>query len=309
MRVALFFDGKNHMKDLRRAVADRWVDHGRLADWMVAHVGGTQMFGAFYYTGVPNPAEDLMERNSLVNLLEDLERRPGFFVHRFPRRASARDCPHCNKPILYTEEKQVDTSLVADVVLFAVRDAYDIAVVFSGDGDVAPALEAARSLGKRAIVATFTMASTSRTLQRSAWSTVDLSAHLDAFTLDLPGGQIGAAPTTAQPEDEADRELLRELRRAEAHFGAGGGFVGAQYFIHRWKGHNISDSAEDRRQALQRLIAGGYAESYSVEGRGALRATHAAPPGFEDEVTLDSTTLGLGQEAPEEEARDLSAEH
>jgi hypothetical protein len=50
MRVALFFDGKNHMKDLRRTAQDRWLDHGALADWIVKHVGGTRFAGAYYYT-------------------------------------------------------------------------------------------------------------------------------------------------------------------------------------------------------------------------------------------------------------------
>ncbi len=298
MRVALFFDGKNHMKDLKRAVSDRWVDHGRLAEWIVQHVGGTSLFGAFYYTGVPIPSDDLNERNSLTSLLEDLDRRPGFFVHRFNRRATSRDCPHCNRAILYTEEKQVDTTLVADVVLYAVRDAYDVAVVFSGDADVAPALEAARSLGKRGIVATFTLTSMSRTLMRTAWTTVDLSEHLASFTSDLlPTSAVGAVAPVAQPSDVSDRELLRELRRAEAHFGAGGGFVGAQYFIHRWKGHNIPESAEDRRLVLQRLIGEGFVESYSVDGRGALKAAQSPAPGFEEHVTLDVNVIEVHGEA------------
>src|SRR6478735_6681127 len=102
MRVALFFDGKNHMKDLRRAAQDRWLDHSALADWTVKHVGGDRFVGAYYYTGVPTVQEEGHERHALTDMLEELERRPGFFVKRFNRRTTTRDCPHCSEVITYT---------------------------------------------------------------------------------------------------------------------------------------------------------------------------------------------------------------
>ena len=48
MRVALFFDGKNHMKALRRTAQDRWLDHGKLAEWTVNEVGGASLAAAHY---------------------------------------------------------------------------------------------------------------------------------------------------------------------------------------------------------------------------------------------------------------------
>jgi len=287
MRVALFFDGKNHMKDLRRAAEDRWIDHGALADWIVAHVGGERMVGAYYYTGVPNPQEDSSDRRALSDLLDELEKKAGFFVKRFNRRASTRDCPHCARIIAYTEEKMVDTSLVADMITLATRDAYDIAVVFSGDLDVAPALTAAQALGKQAWIATFGDFGLSRSLTRAAWDRVDLLEHFDEFAYpELAMTQVRRAP--AAP-DQTDREVLRELRRAEAHFMAGGGFVGAHYFIHRWKGHSIPDAPDDRRQSVQRLIELGQAETYLADGKTALRTIGEEPTALEmdDEETVE----------------------
>jgi uncharacterized LabA/DUF88 family protein len=271
MRVALFFDGKNHMKDLRRTAADRWLDHTALAKWVVEQVGGTRMVAAWYYTGVPNPGEENnTDKHALSDLLEELERRPGFFVKRFNRRHTSRECPHCNQQITYTEEKMVDTSLVTDLVLFAVHDAFDVAVVFSGDLDVAPALHAVHAMGKQAWIATFGDSGLSRSLTRSAWHTLDLLPHMDAFSFpDLEA----ATPVRRVPEapDALDQELKRELHRAETHFAAGGGFVGAHYFIHRWKGHAIPDGPEERRQSLQRLMGTKEVETYTVDGKTALR--------------------------------------
>ena len=290
MRVALFFDGKNHMKDLRRASEDRWLDHGTLAHWTVQHVGGERLSAAYYYTGVPNPNDDPGERHALTDLLEELERRPGFFVKRFNRRATTRDCPHCKKVIAYTEEKMVDTSLVADLITLAVADAFDIAVVFSGDLDLAPGLHALHALGKQAWIATFGDYGRSRALLRSAWSVIDLSKHIDEFAYPELRSPVGRRPPVAP--SNVDAEVLRELVRAEAHFTAGGGFVGAHYFIHRWKGHSIPDASEERRQSLERLMSSQQVETYSVDGKTALRALEPGvkPAGdgpIDDEETVE----------------------
>jgi uncharacterized LabA/DUF88 family protein len=272
MRVALFFDGKNHMKDLRRTASDRWLDHGKLADWVVEFVGGTRLAAAYYYTGIPTSRDESQERHALSDLLDELDRRPGFFVRRFNRRANTRECPHCQQVIAYTEEKMVDTSLVAEMITLGVSDAYDAAVVFSGDLDVAPAVTAVHALGKPVWIATFGQHGLSRSLTRTAWATIDLLEHIDAYAY----ADLGKAPPPrpSAPE-EVDAEVLRELRRAEAHFTVGGGFVGAHYFVHRWKGHAIPEAPDLRRLSVQRLLADGLVETYQVDGKTALRAAGA----------------------------------
>lgn len=270
MRVALFFDGKNHMKDLRRTAQDTWIDHGALADWTVRHVGGARFAGAYYYTGVPTQQDDNHDRHALADLLEELEKRPGFFVKRFNRRTTTRECPHCQQIITYTEEKMVDTSLVADLVVLGMQDAFDTAVVFSGDLDIAPGLSALRVMGKQAWIATFGDFGLSKSLVREAWSHIDLTPHLEQFAhpdLAPPGAR---GEPDVDPVDQ-DSEVLRELRRAEAHFGAGGGFVGAHYFIHRWKGHGIPEAPDQRRLAVQRLMQLGRIVTYTVDGKTAIR--------------------------------------
>ncbi|MCB9674133.1 MAG: NYN domain-containing protein [Alphaproteobacteria bacterium] len=282
------------MKDLRRTAEDRWLDHGALASWVVKCVDGDQLHAAYYYTGVPNPHDDNRDRHALSDLLDELERKPGFFVKRFNRRATTRECPHCKGVIAYTEEKMVDTSLVSDMIMLAVRDAFDIAVVFSGDLDIAPGLEALHGLGKKAWIATFGDFGLSRSLTRSAWSHINLLDHLDEFSYpDLAKTPI--EPSTIEPAtpDSIDNEVLRELRRAEAHFSAGGGFVGAHYFIHRWKGHAIPESPDERRQSLQRLMQVGSIEAYTVDGKTALRAT--------DEPTEVATVMHMPMGSDDDE--------
>ena len=207
------------MKALRRNAADRWLDHGALAEWVTGQVNGSRMVAAHYYTGVPHPRED-SERHALSDLLDELDGRPGFFVHRFNRRASARSCPHCHEMITYTEEKMVDTSIVADMITLATRDAFDIAVVFSGDMDIAPALTALHALGKQAWVATFGTDNLSRTLSRCSWGLIDLLEHMPEFSYS----DLGSAPARRVPQEPelVDEEMHRELIKALQQLKKGG---------------------------------------------------------------------------------------
>lgn len=268
VRVALFFDGKNHVKDLRNVAGDVWIDHAALVDHVIAAVGGDVFVGASYYTGVP----DGDDRGPLSMFLGKLERIPGFFVARFPRTTSSWACGSCGQEQVFTREKQVDTQLVADVVLGAARDRYDVAVIFSGDMDFVPALEAGRQLGKRMWIASFSRQAVSRDLLRAAWGSVDLSVWLGDVTVSTPTA-ADAGPPSADVDDDA---VYRELGRAQAHFEGGGGFLGAQYFLHRWRGGGLPEAPEDRRAALARLIAAGRVEAWDAGGRDALRVLPVA---------------------------------
>jgi len=54
-------------------------------------------------------------------------------------------------PILV--EKGIDTQILVDMLLGAVRNTYDVAILLSGDADFAGAVEAVKELGKKVYVA------------------------------------------------------------------------------------------------------------------------------------------------------------
>ena len=53
------------------------------------------------------------------------------------------------------EQKEVDTSLVVDVVSGAYEDLFDVAMIISGDRDMRPAGECIERIGKQAVYAAF----------------------------------------------------------------------------------------------------------------------------------------------------------
>lgn len=104
---------------------------------VLTHFAGTyEIYNAFYYTAVTTPPDPGTE--SFLRALTAM----GYSVRRKPI-----------KEILDTETGQVirkanlDTEIVID--MFNTVDLYDVAVLFSGDGDFERAVELIRSRGKR----------------------------------------------------------------------------------------------------------------------------------------------------------------
>src|SRR5436309_365716 len=178
MKVAIFFDGQNFYRSLLRYDESLRVDYDRLATWITQQAGGANALfsGAYYYVGVSPDAPPLVE-----GFLKGLELRPGYFVKREPRVRRAGRCPGCGKEYEYTTEKRVDTRLVADLIHYAASNAFDAAVLVSGDDDFVPAVEAVNALGKQVWVATWSADELSKDLRVRCFGHIHLSDGVSAF--------------------------------------------------------------------------------------------------------------------------------
>ena len=66
------------------------------------------------------------------------------------------------------EQKGVDVELACDMLTFAIKDYYDVAILISGDGDFVPVVERVKDLGKIVEVASFCTKTASGGLRLSA---------------------------------------------------------------------------------------------------------------------------------------------
>jgi hypothetical protein len=141
-------------------------------------------------------------------------------------------------------------------------------------------------------VATFGRHATSRELTREAWGTLDLRELMDGVMSTLPV-QVSVGPVDLEPSDDV---VFRELARGQQHFESGGGFLGAQFFLHRWKGIGLTDDHEERKRAVERLVRAGRVEIVGQAGRTALRVVEGdrfAEMGGEEigDASVDDTVL------------------
>ena len=285
MRVALFLDGKNFYAGWRAAGRPR-IGFPALARWLVARAGGDRLAGAYYYTSVETgEAADTPSQEALRSYLEMLDLQSGYFVRRFPLPESLVTCPECGTQHRSAADRGVNTELVADALVFAAHDAYDVAVLVSGDADLTPAAEGVRALGRQAFVATWGKSGLSRRLRQAAFDHIDLSDGTHDFA-DLPGdhapggssaeGDPGSFPDDAEGRPapgsaEESALFVDEVRRAEETFQEG--YVGLNYFLTRWKSERMPIAPEERRRILDAAVDDEIVEIYEApDGAKALRA-------------------------------------
>jgi len=309
MRVGIFFDGKNFYSGWRAAAEGTTIDFIKLSEWLVAEVGGTRLWGAYYYTGIETGELAKTEgQKKLVGFLDHLELLRGFFVHRFPRKVRRRSCEHCGSPNVYTLEKEVDTTMVADMLRLAAVNAFDAAILVSGDSDHAPAVEGVRAIGKQVFVATWGKEGLSPRIRKAAFDHIDLTEGLPHFLstsravppappskplpaapvpTTVPRSQPGSVPSQGVDKGDAESVFLEELARAESYFKSG--YVGLNYFLRNWKCPRLAPDFQARNRILQKLVEREKVEVYDApDGNKALRTKSGpaatspvtgAPPG------------------------------
>lgn len=204
MRVCIFFDGKNFHSGWRDEAAGRRLTFPKLSKWLVERVGGSLLWGAYYYTGIEmGPAAVTEGQKKLAGFLDMLELQPGFFVKRFPRKTTMFQCAACGAENRYTQEKEVDTTMVADMLRLAAVGAFDVLVLVSGDSDHAPAIEGVRAIGRQAYVSTWGRAGLSARLRKAAFDHIDLMEGLSFFE-DAEGGASPPVPPGSEPRYAAE---------------------------------------------------------------------------------------------------------
>jgi len=288
MRVALFFDGKNFFYSFRYCFPHIEIDYDKLAQWVSSQAGGPNpdFVGAYYYTGY----FEIQQGGSKIftRFLYNLNLRSGYFVRREPKVKRRSKCNSCGKVHYYRTEKRVDTRLVADMIHYAATDKYDIAVLFSGDQDLVPAVEAVDRLGKRVYVATWKGRGLSRDLRNACFDRIDLALGVPIFqTARVPKAASLASPaaqpaqTTSTPVTIATAfpsrtvssgpivggsSLLAEIRRVQSMMPD----VSRWYFENKWTSAVLPPTGSPERLSLvQDAIIDQTVELYSyIDKRG-----------------------------------------
>ena len=85
-------------------------------------------------------------------------------------------CPHvgCEKKIIATVEKGVDTLIATDMIRFAWEDAYDVAVLATLDSDLVPAAQFLATKGLKVVQAGFPPKGFD--LATTCWASIDVGA-------------------------------------------------------------------------------------------------------------------------------------
>ena len=278
MRIALFIDGKNFYSGWKEQSGGCKVDFSLMADWIVDRVEGDHLWGVHYYTGIDPPSEDEgSPQDNLGHFLNALEMLPGFFVNRFPRKRRSITCPDCGETHHFTLEKEVDTTMVADMLRLAAVNAFDVMVLVSGDADHVPAVEGVKTLGKKVYIASWGGFGLSLRLRKAAFDHLDLLQGIPSFAKDPGTGEPAAVPGAAS---DPCGIFLDELRIAARQFKDG--YIGVNYFLNGWRSLRLDSLSVTRASIFEDLLEQESIETYLAEdGYKAVRLIDDAE--FEDD--------------------------
>jgi uncharacterized LabA/DUF88 family protein len=168
--VRLFVDFWNFQLEWRDRTGNAPCDWSRLPDVLAAaaqatapQLGLLRVDDTRIYASV-NPEKDAKLRQWLDSFLD---RQPGFRVFTRERRSRRKpvrctkcntehaDCPSCHQPFERAVEKGVDAAILTDMFSLAWEDAYDVAILVSGDADLVPAVEKIQDRGLKVVNATW----------------------------------------------------------------------------------------------------------------------------------------------------------
>lgn len=142
-RVAIFIDGSNLYNGMRENLSNTRVNLNELIHQLR---GERHLFRAYYYNAPLTEDYDVDLRDGQTRFFESLRRIPYVTVRlgRLHRR-------HDGSLV----EKGIDVSIAVESLSLAFRDAYDVAVIVSGDGDYVELVEAIKRHGKQVEIAMF----------------------------------------------------------------------------------------------------------------------------------------------------------
>lgn len=145
MRVAVFIDGSNFYHSCKTTLGRTDVYLGKFANWLVAD---RQLVRTYYYNCPVAPEMPEEPRNAQQKFFGALDRIPYFEV-RLGRLAKKEfRCEKCQEPYFRHVEKGVDMKLGVDMLSLASKNLIDVAILVSGDADLADAVKSVKELGK-----------------------------------------------------------------------------------------------------------------------------------------------------------------
>lgn len=142
-RAMVFIDLMNIYESMGELRMNTNVDYSKFAAKMAE--AQRRLIRCHVYTGAYDQGREVIKYASQVRFFNRVHKMPFVMLK--------------TRPLLYRNgvhiQKGVDTLIATDMVSMAFLGHYDIAFLASGDGDLAPAVEAVKAAGKQIIVAAF----------------------------------------------------------------------------------------------------------------------------------------------------------
>lgn len=137
IRVSVYIDGFNLYFGMVEAghINLKWLDVMELSKSCLKP--GQQLVDVKYFTSTitNNPPKEKRQRTYLDAILST-----GVKIFRGKYESETIECNSCNHSWTRHNEKMTDVNIATSLIMDAMNDAYDIAILISGDSDLVPAI-------------------------------------------------------------------------------------------------------------------------------------------------------------------------
>ena len=144
-RVVVFIDGSNFYHSCVESLGTARIHIGKIANKLS---GNRELKAIRYYNAAkiqhlePDEYRDQQRFFAKIRQFDKLKLILGKLKVRSEK------CTHCGKKTRYFVEKNTDVNIAIDIVDLAHKDAYDVAILVTGDGDFSGAVKLVRQFGK-----------------------------------------------------------------------------------------------------------------------------------------------------------------
>lgn len=139
-RVAIFIDGSNLYHSVKNNFGRHDINFTEFANKLSA---GRKLFRVYYYNVLQDSSQNPEGHKEQQEFLDILRKTPYLEIRLGSTKKTL------------GVEKGIDVMIATDLLYFAWRGFYDVAIVVSGDADFAYAVQAVKNMGKHVEVAYF----------------------------------------------------------------------------------------------------------------------------------------------------------
>jgi len=183
IRAVAFFDGQNLFHSAKRAFGYKWPNYQpRLLAEKVCDQQGWNLTSARFYTGVPDAADKPFWNHFWTAKCAQMGRE-GVTVYTRPlryRNKSVRLPDGSEHSFLDGDEKGIDVRIALDIIRLALKDQFDVALLFCRDQDMTEVAEEIRIIAaekkrwiKIASAFPFSPADKARGIDKTDWIKID----------------------------------------------------------------------------------------------------------------------------------------
>ena len=143
-RCVIFVDNSNIFKNMKRDARIDWI---KLISYLKDL--GLNIWDKWFFIG--ESAEPRESQNRFLEMLADY----GFNIVQLQLKKRTITCPGCGENRQIYVEKGVDVAITTHMLKFLYNNAYDTAILISGDGDLSGVAQEIRRYGRKVIVISF----------------------------------------------------------------------------------------------------------------------------------------------------------